>query len=311
MHPDTGSSSGADFMEAIGELADASHGAEVRSIYEALIDAVDWSQMIDQLRSEPPVNDAEHSWPFRDTFDHPGFMLAGDAPSRRGGGSPERRGNLLRHQQRAARIAAKLCHGGQQLLMQQFAIDGLKRAVLALDARQRVRQVNPAGRRLLNTRLDPLIKRSGNRVTGLGSAVSPSLNLGFARANHGQATCLVYRLTAANGTPIAGLARLLPLADAPLLGLPAMSFRYLLVIDPPNEINPAALALFGELFRLTGMEQTVLAHLIEDTAPKAIAAALGVGLPTVRTHLQNLRRKTGARSQTELLRLVLSATRAA
>jgi DNA-binding CsgD family transcriptional regulator len=64
----------------------------------------------------------------------------------------------------------------------------------------------------------------------------------------------------------------------------------------------------ARIFGLTCAEERVLAHLAEDCTPAEISAALGVSLTTVRTHLQSLFQKTGARRQPELVRLALMAS---
>lgn len=63
----------------------------------------------------------------------------------------------------------------------------------------------------------------------------------------------------------------------------------------------------ARIFGLTCAESRVLAHLVDDRTPSEISAALGVSVTTVRTHLQALFQKTGARRQAELVRLALMA----
>lgn len=75
--------------------------------------------------------------------------------------------------------------------------------------------------------------------------------------------------------------------------------------SPPAE----SLRAFADLFGLTQAEFRVIALMIEDYSPGSIAEHLGISLPTVRTHLQRIRQKTGTRRFTDLIRLALAASK--
>lgn len=81
----------------------------------------------------------------------------------------------------------------------------------------------------------------------------------------------------------------------------------MLTVHAPVRPERGIVAL-ARIFGLTCAEARVLAHLAEDCTPAEIATALGVSLTTVRTHLQALFQKTGARRQPELVRLALLAS---
>ncbi|MCW5342331.1 response regulator transcription factor, partial [Pseudomonas aeruginosa] len=49
-------------------------------------------------------------------------------------------------------------------------------------------------------------------------------------------------------------------------------------------------------------EREIALLLRDGVSNKCLAQCLGLGLPTVKTHLLNLFRKTGARSRTELVK---------
>jgi DNA-binding CsgD family transcriptional regulator len=53
--------------------------------------------------------------------------------------------------------------------------------------------------------------------------------------------------------------------------------------------------------RLTGREAELLAMLAVGLAPKEIAGQLGISVWTVRAHLSNARKRTGARTTGELI----------
>lgn len=65
---------------------------------------------------------------------------------------------------------------------------------------------------------------------------------------------------------------------------------------------------FAKLYRLTGGELRVLLALAQGLGGKEAADMLGISEPTVRTHLQNIFAKTGTSRQTDVLRLLQSAT---
>lgn len=65
---------------------------------------------------------------------------------------------------------------------------------------------------------------------------------------------------------------------------------------------------FARLYRLTGGELRVLLTLAQGLGAKEAADMLGIGEPTVRTHLQRIFSKTSTSRQAELLQLLQNAT---
>jgi DNA-binding CsgD family transcriptional regulator/PAS domain-containing protein len=65
---------------------------------------------------------------------------------------------------------------------------------------------------------------------------------------------------------------------------------------------------FARLYRLTGGELRVLLALAQGLGAKEAADMLGIGEPTVRTHLQRMFSKTRTSRQTQLLQLLQSST---
>jgi DNA-binding CsgD family transcriptional regulator len=80
----------------------------------------------------------------------------------------------------------------------------------------------------------------------------------------------------------------------------------MVTVHAPARAERGIVAL-ARIFGLTCAETRVLAHLADDRTPNEIGTALGVSVTTVRTHLQGLFQKTGARRQAELVRLALLA----
>lgn len=65
---------------------------------------------------------------------------------------------------------------------------------------------------------------------------------------------------------------------------------------------------FGRLYKLTGSELRVLLALAQGLGGKEAADMLGIGEPTIRTHLQRIYSKTSTVRQSDLLRLFQNAT---
>jgi DNA-binding CsgD family transcriptional regulator len=71
-------------------------------------------------------------------------------------------------------------------------------------------------------------------------------------------------------------------------------------IETPEEI-------LQQMFGLTTREAAVLRALVQGDDLNTIAKRLGIGLQTVKTHIQHIMRTTGANRQAELVTLVLSS----
>jgi DNA-binding CsgD family transcriptional regulator/PAS domain-containing protein len=67
---------------------------------------------------------------------------------------------------------------------------------------------------------------------------------------------------------------------------------------------PPPLEAIAKLYKLTASEVRILDAVLKVSGVKAIAEMLGVSQATVKTHLHNLFRKTGANKQGELVKLV-------
>ena len=220
----------------------------------------------------------------------------------------ERLQDLGQHINRAFKISWKLGNLNREQTLKQTVLDGIRQAGFILDQQQRILQANVPGNEMLRDVNGLLTIRQG-RVVGLGSQTSIPLAAAFALADQGVAASVAYRHDRPDGHADSGMARVLPLHEPQVLGLPALNARYLLLIDRPSALDEGALGAFGQLFRLTRSELAVLAELMNDATPDEIAQNLGVRLPTVRTHLRNLREKTGVRRVSELVRLALTAVR--
>ena len=77
----------------------------------------------------------------------------------------------------------------------------------------------------------------------------------------------------------------------------------LLVFGKHEVCAPLSVHFFAREHGVTGAESAVLAALCNGASPREIASDRGIALSTVRTQIQNIRQKTGARNIGDLLRV--------
>jgi DNA-binding CsgD family transcriptional regulator len=191
------------------------------------------------------------------------------------------------------------------------ALDVLTHAILIVDAAAHVVFANAAGERLLE-RADGL----GPGPTGL-TAITPNLTgqlrslIGRAAGSPGHRAG---QADAASGSAII-LERVSPKRPLQVLISPmrretvwpgvrsGQAAAMLLVVDPDASPGTPEGRLMA-LYRLTRMEARIACHLGVGLTPAEAAAALGILLSTARTHLHHVYLKTGARRQSDLVRIV-------
>jgi DNA-binding CsgD family transcriptional regulator len=91
-----------------------------------------------------------------------------------------------------------------------------------------------------------------------------------------------------------------------LVATEAVRLVRLAVSAERTEDEPSSVLELQRRHGLTRMEARVTARLADGLSVKDIAAALRIRVSTVRTHLKSAYSKTGARGQTDLIRLVLT-----
>lgn len=165
------------------------------------------------------------------------------------------------------------------------ALDQLDCGIALLTPELALMHVNRAGRLQL---LEPDPAGARPRLRLNGDALRRSAAL--ARSGRRQ---LLQGVCGSDAAPVA----LVPLADAG-----GAVIALLLVAGRPSVCGPAVLGLFGHAHALTLAETQVLQGLIDGQAPSAIARRSGVAECTTRTHVANLRAKTGTQSIGDLLR---------
>jgi len=77
---------------------------------------------------------------------------------------------------------------------------------------------------------------------------------------------------------------------------------------PVEDAAVPAVDAIAQFYKLTTAERRVLSAVVETGGVRSVATALGISQATVKTHLQNIFGKTGARRQIDLVKLVIAGT---
>lgn len=207
---------------------------------------------------------------------------------------------LVPHVSRALAISGVLSGVRARQAAAETLFDALSAPFLILDPRARVLQVNRAARRLF-ARTNVLWTEDG-RLAAAG-ALDRALAEAIARATAptGPRRATSVALSAAGETPT--VARVLPLSVA-IPGRDHDGRHAALIIQGAGDERLVPYDAIAALHGLTQAESQVLELVAGGRSPAETADHLGIAVSTVRTHLQHLFGKTGARGQSDLVRLV-------
>jgi len=187
---------------------------------------------------------------------------------------------------------------GVELALRYF--ERLPRPTLLLRPDGTIERASAAARALLLER--HCLRIAYGRVVGFAGKASEPFEDAWSRARSGRTSRVAI-------TMLAGGAQIWQVELAPLNLEPTPQPDSLLMATVLAPVRPErGIVALARIFGLTCAETRVLAHLARDHTPAEISAALSVSLATVRTHLQSLFQKTGARRQPELVRLALTAS---
>jgi DNA-binding CsgD family transcriptional regulator len=236
-----------------------------------------------------------------------GAVLSLHRPRARGHITPTeiaRFGTLLGHFERAVQVEH---HMGKALVA---AIDFLDRnptGIVILDGLGRIVLANRAARAMAEA----------NDSFTLGSdgiaALRPQDNAALGRLIGGAAR--VFDGTALSGGGALKLPRrngrrdyavvVAPLARRDSILSSLMPAACVLITDPDASAMHSA-AMLREVYGITPAEHRLVERLLGGDTPEQAALALGIGLPTVRSQLASIFRKTETERQPDLIRLLVS-----
>jgi DNA-binding CsgD family transcriptional regulator len=214
---------------------------------------------------------------------------------------------FLPHLERALQLRSRLAHHGLAEHCSAAALDALATAVLLLDADLTVLYANASaaamfgaeaplclrGARLVqaashDARTLARMVRAAMRGAALGAAAAAAQSLSLPRSGRLPLTLTVAPFALAEGTP------------------GCKSCAIVMARDP--EATTAAAETLQQLFALTPAEASVGRALAAGASLEEIAAAGGVSVNTVKTHLHRVYVKTATRRQGELIALIHGST---
>ncbi len=209
------------------------------------------------------------------------------------------------HIRRAIGIGDLLETQTLQQAMVSDAVDLLTVGVILVDAKMRIVHANRAALRELESGMT--FRRAGEYLSARNPRAARELKETVARlSNAGSGAypdCGI-------GIPIQGaaghemVAWILPLHRGMRRDVASpFNARYAIFLKEEEKSSPFPDHLFARRYQLTRAEIRALTLLIQGMNSAECAEALGVSANTMKTHLQNILRKTGARRQAELMKL--------
>jgi DNA-binding CsgD family transcriptional regulator len=181
-------------------------------------------------------------------------------------------------------------------------IDGVPLGVLVVDT-DKLALANRTAREMLAD--GSAVKFHNGRLHATSADASARLSDAIREASSGALAPIGVTIPVGETDEVKVLIRALNASSAGMLGVDAHAVA-LYLSDPRKPVETPEETL-QQLFGLTGREAAVLRALVQGDNLQAIGKRLGVGLTTVKTHMQNIMRATGVSRQAELVQVVLSS----
>lgn len=199
---------------------------------------------------------------------------------------------LAPHVRRAVKIAGLLENRVHDIEQLTDVIDVLDSAVIITNSDGKILRTNFAGRTALTTGL--ILQSSEGMIDSNDEDVRREIKSALNGDVRGPST---FTLPATDGSR--KLVAIMPLG--------AQRNEFAIFLKTEDADIPAIGRHLVAAFKMTPREVGVLMPLLEGHTPAEVADKLGIGMATVRTHLQRLFNKTGTNSQAELVSLILRA----
>jgi DNA-binding CsgD family transcriptional regulator len=212
---------------------------------------------------------------------------------------------LIPHVRRALLIGKTIHRKQTEAVCFSDVLDGLSSGMILVDANGRIVHTNNAGNAILDAA--DFLRAVCGRLVANDLAINAALREILVAANVGDAALgvkgIALPLTAHDGERY--VAHVLPLTSGArrAAGLAYNAVAALFIrkaalepFSPPEVI--------GEMYKLTPTELRVLLAIVDIGGVPEVAAALGVAVTTVKTHLSRLFEKTGVARQADLVKLV-------
>jgi len=212
---------------------------------------------------------------------------------------------LIPHVRRALLIGKTIHRKQTEAVCFSDVLDGLSAGMILVDANGRIVHTNNAGNAILDA--GDFLRSVCGRLVASDLAINAALREILVAASVGDAALgvkgIALPLTAHDGERY--VAHVLPLTSGARreAGLAYNAVAALFIrkaslepFSPPEVI--------GEMYKLTPTELRVLLAIVDIGGVPEVAAALGVAVTTVKTHLSRLFEKTGVARQADLVKLV-------
>jgi DNA-binding CsgD family transcriptional regulator/PAS domain-containing protein len=212
---------------------------------------------------------------------------------------------VIPHVRRALLIGKTINHTQAEAACFSDILDGLSAGVLLVDANARVVHANAAGKAILGAA--DFLRTIGGRLVASDAPVNEALREILLAAEAGDVVVgikgIALPMSAHDGERY--VAHVLPLTSGARrrAGLAYNAVAALFVRKAAvGAFSPPA--VIGEMYKLTPTELRVLLAIVDIGGAPEVAAALGVAVTTIKTHLSRLFEKTGVGRQADLVKLV-------
>jgi DNA-binding CsgD family transcriptional regulator/PAS domain-containing protein len=184
------------------------------------------------------------------------------------------------------------------------ALDGLSAGLCLVDAGGRIVHLNTAAQAILDA--DDILRTLNGKLVARDAQAERTLQQVFAAAGKGDEALG----TKGIAVPLSGqdgeryVAHALPLPSGLRQRVGFMAAVAALFVHKTTTAASAHPEVIGAAFKLTPAELRVLLAIVELGSVSKVAVLLGVGDGTIRTHLNHVFEKTGAKRQADLVKLV-------
>jgi DNA-binding NarL/FixJ family response regulator len=211
---------------------------------------------------------------------------------------------LVPHVQRAISIGrlVNFHKEGQNALAK--TLDRLANAVFLIASDRKIVFANEVATAMVKR--GEILRASQNLLSAVDTKCDQELQDAIAAASRGDAALGVKGIAIMLSTKAKSpyVAHIMPLTSGNRSDPTNGNATTAVFVRQASEYSPSALELTARNHRLTASETRVLSAVLETGSVDDIAERLGIGKATVKTHLNHLLSKTGARRQSDLLRLV-------
>ena len=211
-------------------------------------------------------------------------------------------GRFAPHVTRAITMHGTFQRSREELSTVKALLDGVPLGMMVVDDDE-IKIANHAARNMLDK--GDAMRLQGGRLSGTTRRGDTDLRAAVQEALDGDDKPVGVTLPIDHAEPVRVVVRRLHPSSAGIVG--ARSEAVALYVTDPRKPVETPEEVLQRLFGLTPREASVLRIVVEGEDLQAVAAQLGIGIETVRTHVKHIMDATGADRQAELVHMVLSS----